>query len=416
MVEKAIETASADLNGRRGVSDDALVRIEELGLELTVRRVGEPQAERGPAEPGVEAARMELVARFAGGLAHELNNLLTAIAGYNELILSRMSESNPLRRDAAEIERAVERAGELTHQLLAIAGRRVERAAVFDLNTLVVRLEPALQRACGEARLSLALADGLPAVRASPDQLEEVVVLLVRSACAAVRGGGTVTVETAVDRSDETTSVRLVVRDSGPMLASAALERIFEPFPIGVGGRGPGLELPAVFGLVAQNGGSMEVTSDPGGQTAFAVVLPAEPHAAGSPVARSDRETILLAEDDDVVRDVVRETLERRGYVVLDGGDAPQALALAAGHRGRIDLLLSDVSMPGMNGVELAERLREQRPGLPVLLMSGAPETDVIGHLASQPGVGFIAKPITSAALLDAVRAAIAAPADTITA
>jgi CheY-like chemotaxis protein len=326
-----------------------------------------------------------------------------------------MSESNPLRRDAAEIERAVERAGELTHQLLAIAGRRVERTGLFDLNTLVARLEPSLRDACGEARLRLALADGLPAVRSSPDQLQEIVVLLVRSAASSVRGGGTVTVETAVERAGDSTWVKLIVRDSGPTLTSGALERIFEPFPVGVGGRGPGLELPTVYGLVTQNGGRLEVTSDPAGQTAFAVALPAEPHAAGSPLVRSDRETILLAEDEPVVRDVVRETLERRGYVVLDGGDAPQALALAAGHRGRIDLLLSDVSMPGMNGVELAERLREQRPGLPVLLMSGAPETDVIGHIASEPGICFIAKPVTSTALLDAVRAAIAATEGPIT-
>ena len=397
------------------MGDGAQVRIDELGLELTVRRVGEPTVP-APSGPDVEAERMELVARFAGGLAHELNNLLTAIAGYNELILSRMSESNPLRRDAAEIERAVDRAGELTRQLLAVAGRQVDRAITFDLNTLVARLEPLLLRTCDEAKLRLVLADGLPTVHASADQIEEVVLLLVRSASASVRGRGTVTVETALDRSTDVSAVRLVVRDTGPQLDATARERIFEPFPAGAGGRGPGLELSAVYGLVAQNGGRLEVTTDAQGQTVFAVVLPAADAREPTVVATgSQPQTILLAEDEHVVRTVVRETLERRGYTVLDGGDGPSALALAAEHDGPIDLLLSDVSMPGMNGLELAERLRQLRPGVRVLLMSGAPDMDVAGRMAATEGVDFLPKPIMPNALLEAVRAAIAASDDSVT-
>jgi signal transduction histidine kinase/CheY-like chemotaxis protein len=386
------------------LGERARVRIDELGLELTVRRLDEHG--QAPAGGGADTeGRMELVARFAGGVAHELNNLLTAIAGYNELILSRMSESNPLRRDAAEIERAVDRAGELARQLLAVAGRQVDRMATIDVNVLVSRLEPRLRELAGDVELTVARGTGLPSVRASADQLEEVVALLVQAAVAA--GGGAVRVETSAAPGDEA-GVTIVVRDTGPPLDPDRIDQVFEPFAgAATAGRGTGLELAAAYGLVAQNGGQLEAANLPGGGVGFAVRLPAAGRAEQPGSARGTaRETILLAEDEEVVREIVRETLERHGYVVRTAQDGRQAIELASAGE-PIDLLLSDVAMPGMSGVELADRLRATTPGLRVLYMSGSPEAEVVQDMEANGSTGFLQKPATPSAILAGVREAL---------
>lgn len=397
------------------MSERARVRIDELELELTVRRLDEPAPPPTAADAGGE--RMELVARFAGGLAHELNNLLTAIAGYNELILSRMSESNPLRRDAAEIERAVDRAGELARQLLAIAGRHVDPVTTLDVTALLSRLEPRLRRLAGSVDVGVELGAGVPPVRASAVQLEEIVLLLVGASLAALDETGRVTVESSSGPGDPPTAT-LVVRDTGPPLDAGALRHLFEPFAGDVAGaRGAGLELAAAYGLVAQNGGELRAASGPDGGAVFTVVLPAVPEspAAGAKPASTparggtSRETILLAEDEEVVREIVRETLERHGYVVVTARDGRQAIELAAAGE-PIDLLLSDVAMPGMSGVELADRLRGTTPGLRVVYMSGSPEVEVIQDMELNGGTGFLQKPATPSAILACVRAALDAP------
>jgi two-component system, cell cycle sensor histidine kinase and response regulator CckA len=400
------------VKGGAALSERARVRIDELGLEVTVRRVGDPGLVSAGAAGRAEE-RMELIARFAGGIAHELNNLLTAIAGYNELILSRMSESNPLRRDAAEIERAVDRAGDLARQLLAIAGRQVDAVSVLDLNVLLSKLEPRLHRLAGDLELSVVLGPGVPVVRASPDQLEEVVLLLVRSSLAALGGVGRVTVETSAG-PDGSPGARLTVRDTGPPLDSASAARVFEPFAReAAGGRGAGLELAAAYGLVSQNGGQLQASNEPGGGVSFTVVLPAaaETPAPAPAPARSGtvRETILLAEDEDVVREIVHETLERHGYVVIAARDGRQAIELASAGE-QIDLLLSDVAMPGMSGVELADRLRGTTPGLRVVYMSGSPEIEVVHDMEANCSTAFLQKPATPSAILACVRAMLDAP------
>jgi CheY-like chemotaxis protein len=393
------------------MSERARVRIDELGLELTVRRLDEQSAPRPVASPGGEEERMALVARFAGGVAHELNNLLTAIAGYNELILSRMSESNPLRRDAAEIERAVVRAGELTHQLLAIAGRQVDRRSTLDVNQLVSQLEPRLRRLGAGVGLTVVLGSGVPSVRAGSDQLEEIVVLLVR-ACLAAPGTGSVSVETSVG-TDEPAGALVTVRDTGPPLDADRLGHVFEPFAAAAtGGRGSGLELAAAYGLVAQSGGRLRAANEPGGGASFTVWLPAAVHEERRPApARrsSTRETILLAEDEEVVREIVRETLERHGYVVRAARDGRQAIELASSGS-PVDLLLSDVVMPGMSGVELADRLRATTPGLRVLYMSGSPEAEVLHDMEANSATGFLQKPVTPSAIIACVRDALDSP------
>jgi two-component system cell cycle sensor histidine kinase/response regulator CckA len=392
------------------LSESARVRIDELGLELTVRRLDDQNPVAPVAAPGAAGERMELVARFAGGVAHELNNVLTAIAGYNELILSRMSESNPLRRDAAEIERAVDRAGELARQLLSIAGRQVDRRSTLDVNELVSRLEPRLRRLCAPVALTIVLGTEVPPVRASSDQLEDIVVLLV-GACVAAPGAGEVTVKTSA-ATTEPAGVRLTVCDSGPPLDSDRLECVFEPFAgAASGGRGAGLELAAAYGLVAQNGGRLQADNQPGGGASFTVMLPAAGRSEQPVPARrsSTRETILLAEDEEAVREIVRETLERHGYVVRAACDGRQAIELASSGT-PVDLLLSDVAMPGMSGVELADRLRATIPRLRVLYMSGSPEVEVVHDMEANGSTRFLQKPATPSAILAYVRETLDAP------
>jgi CheY-like chemotaxis protein len=400
------------------MSDQARVLIEELGLEVTVR----PVAKEAPAPPPEQAYdRMALVSRLAGGIAHEMNNVLTAIAGYNELILSRMSESNPLRRDALEIEKAVERAGDLMRQLLAVAQRQVDVTSVFGLDAFVKRLEPRLRRIAGPGvGLVVDAQAGSAAVRASADQLEEAVVLLVESACKAMGAKGSLRIETAlatIEEGDEPglapgSYARVSVGDSGPPVDEAIREQIFEPFVAAPGSaRGAGLELATVFGLTAQNGGVVTVDGEATEGTTFAILLPAlDPEAVPvtPPPGRRDRRgTVLLADDEAIVRGVVRETLERFGYSVLEAADGPEALELAERHQGSIDLLLTDVRMPRMNGVELAGRLRATRPSLRVLFMSGLADADVASELQQRPEVHYVDKPMTPSVLLQRVGEAL---------
>jgi CheY-like chemotaxis protein len=391
------------------------VLIEKLGLEVTVRQLAgaAPPAPPAALESAEDPAeRMELVARFAGGIAHDLNNLLTAIAGYSELILTRMSESNPLRRDAIEIENAVERASELTRRLLAVARRRMPRAVVQDPNALLSSLEPHLREAAGDGvELVLSVDARARKVRVGQGQLEEIVLLLVESARAAMGGEGRIQIETAPSEGAGE-RVRISVTDSAPPPPEGA--RIFEPFVVEEGeGRGAGLLLAAAYGMALQNDGTIGVAPGESGGTTFTLELPGLSAVEGggeNPISVESRETVLLAEDEDPVRFMVRETLERRGYRVLEARDGVEALGIAARFDGAIDLLLTDVGMPGMNGVELATALRPRRPQMRVLYMSGSPAEAVARDLELQAGTGFVAKPVTPSALASRVRESLDEP------
>ncbi len=391
------------------MGDQVRLHIEQLGLEVTVRQVGPASA--GPLASGSAApASGEAVERIAGGIAHELNNVLTAIAGYNELILGKMSESNPLRRDAAEIERAVERASALARHLLAIARRQVFELRVLDLNALLESLEPRLRELAGPGvALDLVLDPGTPRAFASPELVEEAVVLLAGSAVGAMGGSGALRIATSASPPAEDAPsglVRIELADTGPEPSPAELECLFELFAAEPPGRGSGLALAAARGMILQSGGRLEVEVEPG-LTTMRASLPA---AGGGPeppaLAGSERQTVLVAEDVEVIRRMVAETLERRGYRVLAARDGREALALAA-QPGPIDLLLTDVAMPGLDGVALAQALRETRPGIRVLYMSGSPAAHVARDLELAPGTGFIAKPITPSSLALRVRQAL---------
>lgn len=383
--------------------------IEKLGLEVIVREL--PRAERRAAAPTEEeeAARMELVARFAGGVAHELNNLLTAIGGFNELMLGRMSESNPLRRDAEEIERAVQRGSALTRRLLAIARRQLAHPVVLDPNTLLADLEPELRELAGPGvQLELKLHPAVARIRASPEQLREIVLLLAESAVGEMGGEGRLVVESGADPRGAV--ARIAVTDSAAPPAEVERARIFEPFfADDRRRRGGGLALAAVYGMVLQHGGVLRVTEAEGGGTTITVELPAAREEA---VASPRRPTVLVADDEDPVRAMVRETLERHGYEVLAARDGAEALELAQRAPAGIDLLLTDVAMPGMSGIELARRLREARPGLRVLYMSGSPGEEVSRDLELRAGTQFLAKPLKPSALAARVREMLEEPLD----
>lgn len=398
------------------MNDQVRVLIEQLGLEVTVRQVGEAQP-AAPSRAAVPEEGADPIVRFAGGIAHELNNLLTAIAGYNELILARMSESNPLRRDAGEIERAVDRAGLLSRHLLAVARRQVLPVRTIDLNGLVARLEPSLRETCGPGVvIELALDPRGPQVRGSTEQLQETIVLLAESAASAMAGRGTLRIRTTLQEGVEgvVPLARLAMSDTGAPLDEVGRARLFEPFAAESLGRGGGLGPAAAFGMVMQMGGRLEVGSDPG-VTTLTMLLPAVEAAAGvepPPLRESERETVLVAEDEDVVRLMIAESLERRGYRVLTACDGRDALAVANRFGGRIDLLLTDVAMPEMNGVLLARALRESRPEMRVMYMSGSPAEDVARDLEVVAGTGFVAKPITPSALAMRIRQALDEPFD----
>jgi len=370
-----------------------------------------------------QSQKMEAVGLLAGGVAHDFNNLLTIITGYSQLLLNHLSPGDGNRAFVEQIMKAGERAAALTRQLLAFSRRQVLQPRVLDLNRLVTGLSIMLQRLIGEdVELRLELASELGRVSADPSQVEQVLMNLVVNSRDAMPRGGSVTIETANVTLDELYAGRhiaakpgsyvlLAVSDTGIGMDAATKARLFEPFFTTKGaGRGTGLGLSTVFGIVKQSGGSIAVYSEPGTGTSFKVYLPRidQPVAldAESPESQAWRgsETILLVEDDDMVRSLVRETLERHGYKVLDAGGPIDARRIAEKHRGVIQLLITDVVMPKVSGRELAEQLVRARPALKVLYMSGYTDSAVVNSGILTREVAFLQKPFTPAALIEKVR------------
>jgi two-component system cell cycle sensor histidine kinase/response regulator CckA len=319
--------------------------------------------------------------------------------------------------------KAGERAAALTNQLLAFSRRQVLQLKILDLNQAVTSLGSMLQRLIGEdIELRLDLRPDLGRVSADPSQLEQVLMNLAVNARDAMPQGGTLTIETANVELDETYASRhvavkpgsyvlLAVSDTGSGMDEATKERLFEPFYTTKGpGKGTGLGLSTVFGIVKQSGGSLEVYSERGSGSSVKVYFPridqAVPVEAEARKRLSPRgsETILLVEDDEMVRNLVRETLEREGYKVIGAADPLEAQRIAEGHRGKIQLLITDVVMPRLNGKELAKSLVERRPELKVLYMSGYTDSAIVNSGILQKEVAFLQKPFTPAALASKVR------------
>jgi two-component system, cell cycle sensor histidine kinase and response regulator CckA len=371
-----------------------------------------------------QSQKMEAVGQLAGGVAHDFNNLLTVINGFGELLLSRLPPGDPSRDLAGQITKAGDRAAALTRQLLAFSRRQVVAPRVLDLNAVVSDLEKMLRRVIGEdVGLAVRLRPGLGRVRADAGQLEQALVNLAVNARDAMPQGGKLSIETADAELDEGYArshagvapgryVLLAVSDTGHGMTEGVKARIFEPFFTTKGvGKGTGLGLAMVYGIVKQAGGHVEVYSEVGVGTTFKLYLPlaeeeARPSRPSSTpgLARGGSETVLLAEDEDAVRALTRTVLQGKGYSVLEAADGEGALRVAAAHAGPIHLLVSDVVMPGLGGRGLAERVLALRPGLRVLYLSGYTDDAVVRHGVLHENVNFLQKPFAVAALAQKVR------------
>ncbi len=373
----------------------------------------------------IQAQKMEAVGRLAGGVAHDFNNILTAIGGYTDLLLADLPPDDPRRQDVDEIHRAADRAAALTQQLLAFSRRQVLQPKVIDLNALVSNVENLLRRLIGEdVLLATTLAGDVGRVRADPGQVEQVIVNLAVNARDAMPAGGRLTIETrnveldAAYAAEHQTVVPgpyavIAVSDSGTGMSAETQSHMFEPFyTTKEVGKGTGLGLATVYGIVKQSGGSIWVYSELGHGTTVKVYLPrvdepAEPLAPSTPAdAESLRgtETILLVEDEPAVRAVARQILTRQGYAVLEAADGQTALAMVDAGGPRVDLVLTDVVMPGMSGRSLADRLASRYPGLRVLYMSGYTDDAIVRHGMLEPGLAYLQKPFRPDALARKVR------------
>jgi two-component system cell cycle sensor histidine kinase/response regulator CckA len=360
----------------------------------------------------LQSQKMEAVGRLAGGIAHDFNNLLTAIIGYSDLLARRVKGTPRLEHNVGEILEAAERAAGLTRQLLAFSRKQVLQPRVLSLNAAVTDIEGMLRRVIGEdIQLVTALAGGLGQVRADPTQLEQVILNLAVNARDAMPRGGNLLLETANVDLDDARYVMLAVSDNGVGMDAETQSRVFEPFfTTKEPGKGTGLGLATVYGIVAQSGGSIRVDSEPGRGTTFKVLLPRvdEPAAVDPPRAQLPAgggcETVLVAEDEDGVRALICEVLRSLGYRVLEAPRPEAALDLMAGEGAPVRLLLTDVVMPGMDGRQLAERLTARQPNLRVLYMSGYTGEAIARHGVLEHGTELLQKPFTPEALARKVR------------
>ncbi|GAB4362538.1 MAG: hypothetical protein Kow00128_02320 [Deltaproteobacteria bacterium] len=391
------------ITGYRGIFRDI---TEEKSLEEQLRH----------------SQKMETVGRLAGGVAHDFNNMLSVILGYADLLLLRTEEGHPARKPLEEISRAAQRSMELTRQLLAFARKQVIAPKVIDLNLKVAGLMDMLGRMAGE-NIELVFRPGADAgrIHVDPSQIDQVLANLVVNARDAIEGQGTVTVETGRAILDEEYCALhvdtlpgeyaiLAVSDTGPGMERHILDRIFDPFfTTKEAGKGTGLGLATVYGIVRQNGGNIHVYSEPGRGTTFRIYFPAshgeienEPDA--DPAALTGTETILLVEDEEQILRLAEKVLTGYGYRVLAARSPDEALARESAFGEPIHLLLTDVVMPGMDGKTLADRLRGKRPGLETLFMSGYTADVISRQGVLEPGIAYLQKPFSPKQLAARVR------------
>ncbi len=394
---------------------------ELVGAVVTFRDISEQKLLQ---EQLHQAARMEAIGQLAGGVAHDFNNLLTVISTYSQLLLLRTSLEEPFHGYVEEIGLAGQRAASLTRQLLAFSRKQFVQPRELDVNALVTNLTKMLERLIGEhIELTTFLAPSLGMVKIDPGQLEQTIVNLVVNARDAMPEGGKITIETANVEKIHTDSlghgqlhpshaVRLSVRDSGHGMDAETRSRIFEPFfTTKEPGKGTGMGLSTAYGIVTQNDGTIEVDSTPGQGTTFRITLPrieeTQQTVDRPPIAvplSSGTETVLVVEDEGILRKVVRDVLVAAGYQVLEAANGKEAQELCASHAAPIHLLLTDVVMPGINGQMLAEGMSLLRPGIRVLFMSGYMDDMVFQHGVQEGTTALLQKPFTADSLTHAVR------------
>lgn len=390
--------------------------LDQFRQEVTKREIVEEQLR--------QSQKMEAVGRLAGGIAHDFNNLLMVISGYSDMTIEQAKDNPELRNQIEQIRQAAARAASLTHQLLAFSRKQILQPVVLDLNTVVGQMDRMLRRLIGEnIDLITRLHPDIDPVKFDPGQIEQIVMNLVVNARDAMPQGGKLTIETANIELDEEyvrmhadahpgPHVMIAVTDTGTGMDAETMAKIFEPFfTTKERGKGTGLGLATVYGIVKQSGGCIWVYSEPGCGTSFKVYLPSTDRQAVSAVQPAAKETavrgtetILLVEDDESVRRLTRTVLESNGYRVLATGDADEAVRICTRHDEEIHLLLTDVIMPKMNGRQLADQITSLRPALKVVYMSGYTDNAIVHHGVLDPGTAFIEKPIAPKVLLEKIR------------
>jgi two-component system, cell cycle sensor histidine kinase and response regulator CckA len=388
-------------------ADEPADVLEAIVEDVTERRILEDQFR--------QAQKMEAVGRLAGGVAHDFNNLLMVISGYTEVMLGQLEFDHPLHQKAQAIQQAADRATTLTRQLLAFSRKQMLELKIVDVNAVVQDIERLLQPLIGKnIEFITRLAESAGCTRADAGQLEQVLMNLVVNAKDAMPSGGQITIQTRhitlddAHRGEENFIlpghyVLLSVSDNGVGMDRETQSRMFEPFfTTKEKGKGTGLGLSTVYGIIKQSGGYVMAHSEVGRGTTFNIYLPrAEERAEASPAAPASRtavggsETVLLVEDEDSVRLLVRETLAAKGYHVIEAENGQSGLAAAAAHSGTIDLIITDVVMPGMSGRELADQLVATRPAIKVLYLSGYTEDAIVSEGAIESGKAFLQKPFT---------------------
>ena len=372
----------------------------------------------------LHARKMEAVGRLASGLAHDFANLLTLISGYSEIVLSRMKANDSQRTEVDEIRKAANRGSALTRQLLTFSRRHAVDPQILDLNTLVTDMQNMLRRMIGEhIDLTTGLNANLGSVKADPGQIEQVIMNLAINARDAMPKGGKISIRTAnveLDAGNERVKngleagpyVMLQFADTGQGMDAETLQHLFEPFfTTKDKGKGTGLGLATVYGVVKQGRGDVWAQSEPGRGTTFTIYLPrvegkSEPalQEAAARAAGLGTETILLVEDEDGVRRLLKHVLGKRGYTVLEAANGPEALSIFQNERRPIDLLLTDIVMPRMSGRELAERLVQLQPALKIIFMSGYTDEVLAGAGGMHPKAAFVQKPLRPDVLAGRVR------------
>lgn len=417
-------------SGELGFFDDDVIRLLDaladdisFALELADQERQRRQAEEALKQSEaqlLQAQKMEAVGRLAGGVAHDFNNFLTAITGYSDLMLMRLPTGDPLRHHAEEIHKAADRAASLTQQLLAFSRKQILQPKVVDLNMVVADVEKMLRRLIGEdIELITHLDPNLGKIKADPGQIVQVLMNLAVNARDAMAQGGKLIVETASVDLDQPHGempaglhVMLSVRDTGCGMDAETKSHIFEPFfTTKEKGKGTGLGLSTVYGIVKLSGGTISIDSELGQGSTFKVYLPRLEEALesghrgkGTASPMRGAETVLLVEDEESVRDLVRNILQVHGYTVLEAQNGRGAIELCEQHPEHIDLILTDVVMPQMSGRELVERLSPMKPDAKILYMSGYTDDAILHHGTLESDIPFLQKPFTPDALVLKVR------------